>query len=195
MRKSFTALTMAFAVALAGCGDGGTGLTGDRLSEDESAALAAAVVDVAISEGIATAFGGGPAAAPVDISQSVEATPACALGGTINLQIDLDGTVDDETGAIDISMSMTATPQSCGVTSEGYNFVLDGDPSINLSMDMTGSQSGAFNFDGNYSGGVEWELDGASGTCTLDVTFSATQSGGSVSGSVCGQSVDESFSG
>jgi len=198
MRKTFATLAMVAALVLTGCGDdGGTGLDGDELSEDEAVALASAVLDLALGEGLEAAFSSfGPARAPIDIDQTVSLTPACPEGGSVELSMDFDGTVDPETGDVDVSFDLTQTHQSCGVSADGHSFVLDGDPNITMSYDVSGNSGGNFDLDGSYSGGIEWELDGSrSGSCSINVTFSGNQSGGEVSGSVCGVSFSGNVTG
>ena len=122
---------------------------------------------------------------------------ACRLGGQVSVVAD----VSQETAG-DTTRVMTDArldPERCVVESQGHRFTLDGNPSVVLEMTLT--SVGSFEqltIDATTTGGVDWELEDRSGTCTIDVTLhgdldlSQSEPGGNatVSGTMCGMEVD-----
>lgn len=90
-------------------------------------------------------------------------------------------------------------PRGCGFTSLGFQFTVDGNPSIR-DITTTSIVATTFEFliDGTTSGALDWELAGRTGTCEIDLTLTGRPdfSGGEPSfsaryaGTMCGYEVD-----
>lgn len=202
-------LALVAAVGLAACSDGGddsTGPSGDELSAPEAEALAAVITSEALGIGLEQFSGGGEfapsgsaASEPEDISiDDFTFEAPCELGGTVTLTMSWSGTADYEVGDIDLTWNVTQAHDGCVLQEDQYEFTLTGDPNISMNWDMQVTENESFDISGGYEGAVQWTLDdGRSGRCTVDVSFSAngnwsTGSGmTTVSGHVCGESVDE----
>lgn len=191
-------LVLTLAAGLAACGDSSTDPDneGDELTEAEAEVMVEALAEAGgFFVGSFGSAGGpassGPAAAPQDFP--IDDNPSCPEGGSIDL--DGNGTVDDETGFL--SWTITQTHQSCVVTaSDGSTWTFNGNPNITLDFEMTFSEN-SFTADGTQEGGVSWSQGSKSGSCSIDLTyaFSGSEDGtsfsGSVNGSVCGHAVSE----
>ena len=64
------------------------------------------------------------------------------------------------------------TPRQCGLTGDGRQFTVDGNPSVHSKMitdipiqDLVPSTSGSF------AGDVKWQLNYDSGSCAMDLTL------------------------
>lgn len=211
MRRLFFVLTIAFvSVGLVACSDDPTEVTGE-LTEQEAAELAEVIFSQGFGFGSssfddASTFTGDPdlqATAgvpfgPIDLGP--EDVP-CQFGGIVTLEGTIEGDLDQETGAGTMDLSLTQVHDDCGVRSEsGTDFTLNGNPntSMDLGIDMT--ETGDFTMTGTFGGGIAWLTGGRSGTCTIDLTIDASGNfetegfSGSVSGTVCGRSVNEPIS-
>ena len=188
-------LTTALTLAFVACGEDITGVTeGDVLSSAEVAAVIAALsasydeLDVGSAAPAAA-----PGLAPVDFSQGFDITVPCE-DGTLDVAGSVNGTIDNETLASDVSVEVTWQPNACVVT-DGENMItVDGAPRVELTLDWTSAEQ-AFTFDGTQVGGFSFtSSDGRSGSCAIDVTFSLTSDAGgftgTVSGEICGLSAD-----
>jgi hypothetical protein len=179
------------------------------LSTAEAAALAAIVADLALDQGFSAAGSGaqtaptpGLAAVPISIDTDVQFNASCPEGGTVGVAAALTGTVDPDLGTIDLSMTVVQTHAACRATEpdSGIQFTLNGSPSLSVSMDLVSSAQGTYSTTASFTGGVEWDTDGRSGTCTMNLSMTASgnpasQSGsGSVSGTVCGIQINHSVS-
>ena len=193
---------IALIVAAGACDESPTNV-GD-LSQAEAEALA----EVVSSQVIDGAFGASqrgssasaPAAATVNYEESVSFTGECELGGTVSIDADYEGEMDDETGEGTLSFVMTQMHDGCmGEADDGTVFTLDGAPSVTAELDMEVAEE-MFAFDGSYNGAVDWATGDRDGTCTIDVTFSVDLNGGmqsgsaSMQGSVCGIDFSKSLS-
>ena len=188
-------LTTALTLTFVACGEDITGVTeGDALSSTEVAAVIAALsasfneLDVG-----AAAPAAAPGLAPVDFSEDFEITVPCE-DGTLDVAGSVDGTIDDETLASDVSMEVTWQPNGCVVTDGESMITVDGAPRVELTLDWTSAEQ-AFTFDGTEVGGFSFtSSDGRSGSCSIDVTFSLTSDTGgftgTVSGEICGLNAD-----
>ena len=201
MHVRFAAI--ALMVAAAACDDSPTNV-GD-LSQAEAEALAevvgAQVINGALGASQQGTAAAGPAAVTVNYEESVSFTGACELGGTVSMDADLQGQMDDETGEGTLSFTLIQIHDGCvGESEDGTVFTLYGAPSVTAQLDMeVGGEM--FAIDGSYDGAVDWTTgDDREGTCTIDVMFSmdmngATQSGAvSMQGSVCGIDFSKSVS-
>lgn len=68
----------------------------------------------------------------------------------------------------------TLDPAGCGLSSEGHEFTLDGNPNVHTAI-ATGIVASTFEFqiEGSITGGVDWQLEDRSGTCMIDLILSA----------------------
>jgi len=140
--------------------------------------------------------GGGGAAlqsgTPVEIDFAVDVASECPEGGTIGVSGAIQGTIDDQTLAGDLSLEVITSATECGIVAEGTGFTIDTNPDLTLSGDFSfadGALVGESTF--TYTGAVQWASeDGRSGGCTYDVSVAVSPGGSSVtSGTVCGTSL------
>ena len=133
----------------------------------------------------------------MDTTNIVSVTPvgaviACPGGGQAALVVD----VREETAA-DTARLVTGTtidPEGCVIPSEGHEFTLDGNPNVQMDLNVTivGSTF-EFLFDGSLTGGVDWQLDDRSGTCMIDLTLDvevADPPTATFSGTMCDHAVE-----
>ncbi len=125
------------------------------------------------------------------------AVVACPLGGQVTVAVDNREEMAADTARL--ITNLTLDPDGCMVSSEGYEFTLDGNPNVLIAVTL-GIVVSTFEFivDGSTTGGVDWELDDRSGTCMIDLTFGldSDPSGAEpmvkaiVSGTMCGLEVE-----
>jgi hypothetical protein len=194
MRKAarFFALTAGLAVFVTACGgdDVPTGTnSGDPLTTQE-----ALDVYAQLNAAVSTALGGavpGPAASPGAAMDPITPVSAdCPYGGSVRVTGDVDASSFGQSGG-NISFTLIENINGCGVMSGGYEFTVDGDPSIAISGDIDVSIDGQnFDISGTYDldGGFSYTSDdGRSGSCAMNV--SVNYGTFAVSGSICGQSL------
>lgn len=197
-QKWIASLAVGLALTLAACGDNPVGVnSGDELSDAEIQA-----VFNAFSGAFSNVNASAHAAAPVEgiqmadiqVDHSVDVSTACALGGEIGLNGSVDGTVNDETFASDLEMEVGVAFDACGVASDQITLTVDGEIDFYAHV-VVGETS--FSADGWQRGGFEFTTnDGRSGSCAIDIDFSASYTEGtsaesSVSGTVCGRSASQ----
>ena len=176
------------AVAVVGCKDSTTE-PAEPLNMEETEALYFALQAIAsdtMPEVISTTSDG--------------AVFACSLGGQVTAVIDIREEMLPDTARL--TTNITINPEGCVVSSEGYEFTLDGNPNvqIGLTLAITSSPENILEFliDGSMTGGVDWELEDRSGICMIDLTFTTETDPvgtdpalkGSVSGMMCGLEVE-----
>lgn len=122
----------------------------------------------------------------------------CPLAGRAKLV----GSIEDRPPVNDTARLVTdfdITPTGCGFTSLGFEFTVDGNPSIrDISTTSIVTTTLQFLLDGSTSGALDWELAGRTGTCEIDLTltgrpdFSGTEPSFSAryTGMMCGYEVD-----
>ena len=94
-----------------------------------------------------------------------------------------------------LTTNVTLDPDGCVLSSEGYEFTVDGNPNFNFTLTL-GIVASTFEFfvEGSATGGLDWTLDDRSGTCMIDLTFGLDQSGPEpaaiASGTMCGLEVE-----
>ena len=204
VRVYATTLLLAFA-PLAACSDSATGPTGDELTEEESAAMLEAFTGVAAfaapptqPDQQASVAPASVAAQVVTLSFSFDEERPCPEGGLAVLSGSVDGEVDSETGEGTFNFSYSLAPDGCVATHQesGRTFTFTGDPDVDVTMDLEITQT-SVTATGSHEGRIAWESEGESGTCPLDISFNfsgaETALSGSVSGSVCGFSVERSI--
>ena len=122
----------------------------------------------------------------------------CPLAGRAKLV----GSIEDRPPVNDTARLVTdfdITPTGCGFTSLGFEFTVDGNPSIrDITTTSIVTTTLQFLLDGSTSGALDWELAGRTGTCEIDLTltgrpdFSGSEPSFSAryTGMMCGYEVD-----
>lgn len=185
---------LALVVGVAACSDDDdpTGPGDAELSSEEADLMMEAWMELG-GLGVGVAFN--PASERDDVlhdsgSQEFNEQQACPEGGTLSLE----GTMAWDENAW--SWDLTNTADDCGSTdSEGNVWTFNG--GMNTTFNMTGDEN-YIDMSGSQQGTLSFSSDVGSGSCTIDVQYSAegTQTGGTaqVSGSVCGHDVSQSDS-
>ncbi|MDH3733447.1 MAG: hypothetical protein OEU54_07915 [Gemmatimonadota bacterium] len=204
IRNGITKLTAAAAVVfLAGCQNSevaGPGQSSGTVSANEAAAISTFLVSSAFEGwGFDDVGGGGGGASlrsssgvPITIDYAVDVTSGCPLGGDLGVSGSITGSIDDQTLAGDLSLSVVTSAANCAFLHEQTEFTLNTNPDLVL--------AGGFAFDQGelvgeatftYTGTVLWAADdGRSGSCVYAVAVAMDAAGSVVeSGTVCGQSL------
>ena len=135
------------------------------------------------------------------IPEIISTTPdggvfACPLGGQVTAAVDVRDEMAADTARL--ITNTTLDPDGCVLSSKGYEFTVDGNPNVMIALTLSIVET-TFEFiiDGSMTGGVDWQLDDRSGTCMIDLTFSATDlsgpeptANGSTIGTMCGLEVE-----
>ncbi len=159
-RRNVTAVLFAGALA-AGCSEGTT--------EPPVTAELSAAESVALFEAM-RAIQEDPAATIIGGSEN-SAVIACPMGG----QVTLTQTVVDEAVAdtARLTVNSTASPSGCQLSSGGTRFTVDGRPSVHERIVTTFvGIFEAFTLEGSVTGALDWQSDGRSGSCAIDLTLS-----------------------
>lgn len=160
-RRNVTAVLLAAALA-AGCSEGTTEppVTAEPLSAAESVALFAAMR--AIHNDTAAAIIGGSENSIVR---------ACPLGGQVTLTMSvMEESVAD---SVRLTTDATASPSGCQLSSGGMRFTVDGRPSVRERIVTTFvGFFEAVTLAGSVAGALDWQSDGRSGSCAIDLTLS-----------------------
>ena len=135
--------------------------------------------------------------------QIISTTPhggifACPLGGQAAVMLEANEVMAGDTSSL--ITNTTVNPERCVLTSESYEFTLDGNPHVQLALTISIiTTTFEFMIDGSMTGGLDWELDDRSGTCALDLVFDAeldlsgtepTPNNGTFAGTMCGLEVE-----
>ncbi len=97
---------------------------------------------------------------------------ACPLGGQVTAVV---GIREEQAGdTARVVTNVTLNPAGCVLSSEGYEFTLDGNPNVQtvVALGIAGPTL-EFQIEGSITGGLDWRLDGRSGTCMIDLILSA----------------------
>lgn len=168
------------AVVVVGCDDSTTE-PAEGLSKEETAALYLGMQELAMDT----------------TPEVISVTPdggvyACPLGGQVAGTFQFS----EETAADTVRLltSITLDPEGCVLPSEGYEFILDGNPNVTTEVDVAIVAS-TFEFlvEGSVTGGLDWMLDDRSGTCVIDLNLRvdpAQPTSATLSGTMCGQEVE-----
>ena len=184
-RRRCVILAVFFAVALVACNDSTTE-PAEPLTLEETEALYQGLSELArdtTAEVISTTPDGG--------------VFACPLGGQVTAAVDVREEMAADTARLISDIMLD--PDGCVLSSEGYEFTLDGNPNvqIDLTLAIVGSTF-EFLIEGSTTGGVNWQLGDRSGICMIDLTL-AVESDLSeaepmvkavVSGMMCGLEVE-----
>jgi len=191
-------LAVGLALTLAACGGDPLGVnSGDELTDTEIQAVfnalggAVAGIDASASR---TAPLDGIQMAEINVDQGVDVSTPCNLGGEISVNGSLGGTVDDETFASDLEMDVGVQFDACVIAAEQNTVSVDGEIQFESHFVLN---EAAFSADGSQVGGFEFTTsDGRTGSCAIDIDFSASLTEGTsaqstVSGTVCGRSASQ----
>ena len=119
----------------------------------------------------------------------LSSTVQCSSGGNISVSGDISGSLSNS-GSGMADAKITVTPANCAVSSVTFS----GEPNITLSSQFSFSDNNGqigivFPIALSEGGGISFGPN-PSGTCQLDVTYSINSGSCSVTGTVCGQSVN-----
>lgn len=190
--RNFIGLTIALALTVVACGEDATGVTsGDELTSAEVAVVIAALGSAFDSVGVAAqqVAAAGPALAAINISENFSLSVPCE-SGTLDVSGSMDGTVDDQTFAMDATLEVSWDPNGCVVSDDINTFTVDGAPRVTVTLDISSSED-IVSISGTETGGFSFtSSDGRSGSCAIDVTFSlvttATSVDSTITGTICG---------
>lgn len=194
-------VSAALVLLSAGCGSDSIGLgvdSGDPLTDTEIQALLNELGNAIGDIGAAhmTAPIDGPQLAEIHVSESVDVTAPCQSAGTISIDGDVEGTVDDQTFESDLSLLLTLDFQGCAVPVETNTITVNGPPGLQYDIDFLIGQED-FSVSGTLKGGFSFSTtDLREGSCAVNLSFSASYSSGgsslssSVTGTVCARSGD-----
>jgi hypothetical protein len=180
--------------------------SGDPLTQLEAEQLAAVLVEEGFVGFEAPSAASGAGAAVIPITITINDVGPCDGGGTVALSGTLTADIDPVSESGTLSYNYTMTPNSCEVTTESQQvFWVSGDPNLSVTGTFGWAATG---FDGTltYDGGFSFVADdGREGACAFDIdaaydvtldpnTGEATAASASMSGSVCGFTIDRSIS-
>lgn len=132
------------------------------------------------------------------ISVTADGTVAeCPLGGEVAVALKVSAEEAGDT--LRLVTDATLVPAECGISSQGVDFVLDGNPHVlqEVAVQVVGFFEGLA-IEGAVSGGVDWKVDDRSGTCKIDLTLSAEpdlsgpepQANAKLAGTMCGETME-----
>lgn len=184
------------ALAVAACEKSPTESSGDRLTQQEAAAIMATVQ--ASGDGAFGRLGmqSGQMAVnspPTVVNVEHESDHPCPQGGRVAIQLDATFEFDEAAQSASIDAEGSLTHNDCAVRDNGITFSVDGDPNIAYELHarvVQGVPSG--NFSSSANGAFDWtSSDGRSGRCVIDFTdvTDFQEKKRTVEGEVCGHSV------
>ena len=169
-----------------GCGDGTTEPDDAPLTMNEA---------VALFEGMRVIQ---QDSTPRIIHASEDSTVvACPLGG----QVRVTGSVGDTSVAdtLRLETDFTAAPTGCQFSQGGLQFTVDGNPDVRerIVVVIVGFFE-HFSIEGSVTGRLDWQFDGRSGSCDIDLVVSGEpdlsgtepSAAGILSGMLCGHEVE-----
>jgi hypothetical protein len=203
LKKMFPYALTALLTLSTACGgddddDDPTGPSGDQLSTTEFSSMLDAMAQVglfAFSPGLLS----GPPSTPGIAAQAqtvpLDETEPCPNGGTVRLAGNVTFSAPSQT-SFSYNGNLTQTFNGCKAAGlDGTVFTFSGSPSFGLQMTLTQE---TYDITLHNGGNIGWALPSKSGSCSLNPNITATYNvsgtyAGSVSGSVCGQSISETF--
>lgn len=210
-----TALATVLLFATAACdGSVPTATNGDEtgtsdLSASETGALTEAATDAALTgffgalsgsaheahPGLSFSVAGN--APPIEFTRTISHTQACPGGGDVSVSGTITGTIDSETQTGTLSLDLREDMNDCVVGTEEGQFIVNTTPDLHMQGDFgfeggQPAESLTFSFTGSFAwSAVEGD---ASGSCEIDltVTVSPSTQSGTVSGTACGEEINQS---
>lgn len=171
-----------------GCQDGTTEPDNDPLTMDEA---------VAMFEGMRAIQ---QDSTPRILHASDDSTiviVACPIAGQVRVTGSVAEAVTGDT--LRLETDFTAAPAGCQFSQAGHQFTTDGDPGVRERIVVViAGLFEHFSIEGGVTGSVDWQLDGRSGSCSLDLVLtgepnlSGNEPGaaGMLSGTLCDHDVD-----
>jgi hypothetical protein len=190
------ALVAAMAVAVSACGDSPLGPEADLTQEEVEE-----MMDAMSAVGAFTFFPTGFSIQSVDGQVAAVVAPFnesadCPSGGTVSTSGSMN--VNETTG--NFSAQYTSSYSNCKAQSNtGRVWTFNGDPNISNTMTFTSNATtGAYTVTGTQSGGLRFSSNGTSGRCSISLSWNMSTSAngvatGSLTGTVCGESVSQSI--
>lgn len=188
-------------------GDPGTGPTGgSNLTTTEFSDMMqafAAISSIGYNFG---AFVGDQQTSPMLAAQSsqtytINETADCPAGGTAGLSGTMNFSSTNNNQNFTYDISMVQTYNSCRGQAQGGVWTFNGNPNITTTYSASLGGSGqTYTLTGTQRGGFRFTSPGnKGGSCNIDVTITINYSqtgsySGRYAGSVCGQSVDQTYS-
>ena len=178
-------LAVLVTTASAACGDGATE-PGEPLSPREAEALLLGMMALV-----------GDTAPNVVSGTLFDGVLACPLAGQVTRTF--TSTLEMSGDTTRTTVEFTLDPDGCSLSSEGWEFTVDGNPEFRVEMTISGTGTDLeFRMEGTVGGAVDWELDDRWGTCAFDMSFSGgavqnfaePQLFGERTGTVCGVDVE-----
>lgn len=173
-------------IGVVGCGDSSTA-PADELKPSEAEALLLGMMAL-VGDTTSSLLSGTP----------LDGVHACPLGGqTTKTFVSTPQEASGDT--IRSTVGFTLDPDRCVLSSEGWEFTVDGNPEFQLVMTISSTGTDLeFSMEATVGGAVDWELDDRRGTCVFDMAFSAEavqnfaqpQLFGERTGTVCGVDVE-----
>lgn len=184
--------TLALLLAIGCGGNDSTGPGGSVLTDEGAAALADLVMGSTV--GALESPGGSPSlAVPVAINAQFSRTQACPTGGQIGVSGNLTGAFDSDTGSGSAWLQVMGTYTDCGLEANGVGYVVNGNPYLTITGSFTWLGGAPATQQTVRIGGA---LDINGRFCAINLTIlyaMGGQSTTSVSGTVCGVSVNRNL--
>lgn len=211
LRISLFLLSLPAALAISACG--GDDPVGETLSLTPVQAeyLARGLVIQSYGALTSNSLGSPSSSLPEDLAavarpfdREVSVTAPCDPSGSVEIDLDLAGTVDDETLAMDLTLALVQDHRNCAMEAEdgSVSLVLNGAPDLTTLLALSFDGVETIELSGSVTGGLE-VLDALTGEGTLGCPVSLTFSGGaspqgpasfSLEGTVCGVAVSQTVS-
>ncbi|MDP4281386.1 MAG: hypothetical protein Q8867_04480 [Bacteroidota bacterium] len=161
------------------------------------------MVKLIFQSGMAGYNAAGPTKSTYPINLNVDQTVNSSLGGNIHVTGSITGniTINDQTGEVQsgtMLLGFTETINDYIFASNGKNYTMNGDPYVSLAGTFTllpGGNTFGTASSMEYSGGVKVTGDGFSKTFNFNLTIilNTNGTGGTVSGTINGESVNFSL--
>jgi hypothetical protein len=198
------AVTLVATLALGACGDDPAAVNTGNISEAEAGAIAEFLLTSTYSNAFAAAQPAptGPQAVPITFSSQTDVSVPCPLGGTVDISAHITVSGDTEVEGGTISVDMTEVHTSCSAEQDGtgIQFTLTGKPNLVSEFDAQSGATGDVSVIGSLDGTLAWETANDSGTCIVDIDYSASgneltgAATATVTGFICGVSLTQEMS-
>jgi hypothetical protein len=196
VRRRFFPLVFGAAVLVsAGCSDSTAPADGDGdLTADERSELAVQI-GALFAQGLAGSALGSAAndaslrVVPAPFHISFSATVPCPKGGTTDLTVTADGTIDEATESVTATVSSTNRPTNCGIDVHGKTFLITGEFESEASASIVNGEPVGENT-ASLRGEFDWRTPNGrrSGHCSVNYVAKAnyTTKRAEVTGQFCG---------
>lgn len=208
-------VSVLLAAGLTACGDG-TGPEAD-LTQEQAEKVAQAVSQSAFQQNLGStgsaSLGPGPSSpslsqqispdTTVEFSATGERT--CRGGGAVGWSVEVDAHQSDTRDSVAVSGTLSYDACTSTVDSSAVTLTTVADSALDYSGTLVQSSADStMEWSSQLSGGVEWSLDGESGTCGIDLASDITITGlgdpgrgtvdATTSGRVCSRTIERTFS-